>query len=87
MTDVAFPGCPENGVYGKFEVSTHAFGADEARSNLRRYNVAFGGGITPQCVAELIAFGNLGSRFILGFPVGFYLRLPCAEAHHMDNGI
>ena len=48
MTDVAFPGCPENGVYGKFEVSTHAFGADEARSNLRRYNVAFGGGITPQ---------------------------------------
>jgi hypothetical protein len=78
---------PQNGVYGKFEVSTNAFGADEARSNLRRYNVAFGGGITPQWVAKLIAFSNLGSGSILGCTLGFYLRLPCPEVHHMDNGI
>jgi hypothetical protein len=28
-----------------------------------------------------------GFRVHFGLPVGFYLRLSCAEAHHMDNGI
>ena len=29
----------------------------------------------------------LGSRSILGYPPGFHWRLPCAEVHHMNNGI
>ena len=28
-----------------------------------------------------------GAGSILGCPVGFHLRLPCSEVHHMDNGI
>ena len=74
---------PEIRCFCKFEFPTHAFGADETLDSLDQIR----GGITPQWVAELIVFSNLGSRSLLGFPVGFHLCLPCAEVHRMNNGI